>query len=139
MEKYSINVLLDDNETGGFILKIKNNETHRYDKSGKLISITDRNNNKMTIDYDDEGNIKTITSPGGKKLSFKCNYGKVVEITDNIGRKVSYEYEGDNLAKVLYPNGGLLTYTYENDLIIAITDQDGHTYVRNEYDKLERV
>ncbi|MBC2582563.1 RHS repeat protein [Clostridium sp. DJ247] len=93
----------------------------------------------MTIDYDSEGNIKSITSPGGKELSFKCNYGKVVEVIDNIGRKVKYEYDNDNLVNVFYPNGGVLTYTYENNFITAITDQDGHTYVKNEYDKSGRV
>ncbi|MBC2582764.1 RHS repeat domain-containing protein, partial [Clostridium sp. DJ247] len=37
----------------------------QYDRQGRLSRHIDRNNNKMTIDYDDEGNIKTITSPGG--------------------------------------------------------------------------
>ncbi|MBC2582752.1 DUF6531 domain-containing protein, partial [Clostridium sp. DJ247] len=135
----TVNVLLDDSETGAFILKLKDKTIHKYDKAGKLISISDRNNNRMTIDYDSEGNIKTITSPGGKELSFKCNYGKVVEVTDNIGRKVTYEYDNDNLVNVFYPNGGVLTYTYENHFITAITDQDGHTYVKNKYDKSGRV
>ncbi len=133
------NELLDDVETEGFILKLKDKISHKYNKNGKLISISDRNNNKITFDYDETGNLKTLTSPGGKELSFKCKNGKVEEITDNIGRKVKYEYDGDNLVNVYYPNEGVLTYTYEDNLLTEITDQDGHTYVKNKYDKQGKV
>ncbi|MBC2582946.1 DUF6531 domain-containing protein, partial [Clostridium sp. DJ247] len=133
------NVLLQDIEKGEFNLTLKDKTTYKYDKQGKLVSISDRNNNTIIIDYDGEGNIETMISPGGKKLFFKYNYGKIVEIADNVGRKTAYEYDGDNLINVYFPNEGVLIYTYKDNLITAITDQDGNTYVKNEYDESGRV
>ncbi|MBC2582944.1 hypothetical protein [Clostridium sp. DJ247] len=81
----------------------------------------------------------------GKKIKITTGailseiYGKIVEIADNIGRKTAYEYDGDNLINVYFPNEGVLTYTYKDNLITAITDQDGNTYVKNEYDESGRV
>lgn len=131
--------VLTQTEDNGFILNVRNKKNYEYNNEGKLIYISDRNNNKVDLSYDDEGNLSKITSPGGKSYIFKFTLGKIVEITDNIGRKITYTYKGENLVKVVLPNQGVTTYKYENNLINSIIDQEGTCYVKNEYDELGRV
>ncbi|TYQ16962.1 UNVERIFIED_CONTAM: RHS repeat-associated protein [Acetivibrio alkalicellulosi] len=133
-------VLTDDLQTGGYTLQCKKDrKTFQYDKRGKIKSIIDRNGNTIDVRYNHNGEIDSIVSPGGKKLSFECQSGKIIKITDNIGRKVLYKYEGDNLKEVTLPNGGTVKYTYEQGFITSVTDQNGVTYVKNEYDEAGKV
>ena len=91
---------LTELENGGFTLKNKDKKTYTYDKDGKLISISDKNNNTLKITYNHKGEIDSIITPGGKIIIFTCSSGKIFQITDNIGRTVKYKYSGDNLSEV---------------------------------------
>ncbi len=126
-------------EDHGYTVKLKNGLIYKYNKEGNLLSISDKNNNTIKVNCDEKGNIESLKSPGGKTLNFTYKNGKIVEIEDNLGRKVIYTYESDNLVEVHLPNDGIITYTYKDNLIRAITDQDTHTYVKNEYDSHNRV
>ena len=130
---------LTELENGGFSLKNKDKKTYTYDKDGKLISISDKNSNTLKITYNHKGEIDSIITPGGKIIIFTCSSGKILQIADNIGRTVKYKYSGDNLSEVTLPNGGVVKYTYEQGWITTVTDQNGITYVKNEYDEKGRV
>jgi len=130
---------LTELENGQFSLKNKDKKTYIYDKDGKLISISDKNNNTLKISYNHKGEIDSIITPGGKIITFTCSSGKILQITDNIGRTVKYKYFGDNLSEVTLPNGGTVKYTYEQGWITTVTDQNDITYVKNEYDEKGRV
>ena len=130
---------LTELENGGLTLKNKDKKTYTYDKDGKLISISDKNNNTLKITYNHKGEIDSIITPGSKIITFTCSSGKILQIADNIGRTVKYKYSGDNLSEVTLPNGGVVKYTYEQGWITTVTDQNGITYVKNEYDEKGRV
>lgn len=132
-------ILAEDAQTGGYILKVREKDTFKYDAKGKLISIGDKNGNAITIGYNQKDEIESLISPGGKIVLFAYKSGKVTEITDNIGRKVSYKYEGEKLVEVTLPNNGTVSYSYSNGQIASVTDQNGVTYVKNEYDENGRV
>ncbi|MFL1675787.1 RHS repeat-associated core domain-containing protein [Paenibacillus dendritiformis] len=131
--------LVEEPRRGRYVVKHQR-YTYVYDGStGRLVSFSDGNGNRTTLEYDDQG-LRSLTTPGGKELAFTCRNGKLAAITDNIGRTVQYRYAGDLLAGVTYPNKGEVTYAYDSEgRLTSITDQNGHTYVRNEYDSNDRV
>ncbi|MCX7749287.1 MAG: DUF6531 domain-containing protein, partial [Clostridia bacterium] len=131
--------LWEDPATGYFTLTGKDMTSYTYDGSGKLVSISDKNHNTVSVKYRQDGLIDKIVSPGGKVLSFKHERGKTTEITDNLGRKVIYRYSGDRLVSVVLPNKGEFIYEYEGAFITSITDANGRRYVSNEYDVIGRV
>ena len=65
---------------------------------------------------------------------------KISEIKDVIGRTIRYRYENELLTEVEYPNQGIIRYRYTQEgYLREITDQNGQTYVHNEYDADGRV
>ena len=113
--------------------------TSRYDNKGKLIDITDKHNNKLSLTYIGE-NIKTLTTFSNYKLFFTYKDGKVIEIRDELNRTVQYKYNGDYLTDVVHVDKGITRYTYdEKGYISSITDQNGNTYTKNFFDKKGRV
>ncbi|WCM60080.1 RHS repeat-associated core domain-containing protein [Paenibacillus polymyxa] len=131
--------LSENSVTKEYRLIDKERRTYIYDQDGRLLKIKDRSNNETLLEYDVEGLCK-LTTPGGKEITFTYSGGKLYSITDNIGRTVKYEYEGDFLTRVTYPNAGVTSYVYDaKGRIDAITDQNGHRYVRNQYDQHDRV
>lgn len=132
--------ILQKNEDESYTLKLHDGTTYRYDKSGSLISISDLNENKISIKYDRQGMISSAVSPGGKRLDFSYEGSRLRRITDHTGREITYSYDkSGNLIQVKYPDGGSIKYGYDNMGMISITDQNGNTYVQNTYDEAGRV
>ncbi|MFT8349067.1 DUF6531 domain-containing protein, partial [Clostridium saccharoperbutylacetonicum] len=114
-------------------------KTYKYNSSGKLINITDIHGNKLSVSYIGE-NIETLTTVSNYKLFFTYKDGKVIEIKDELGRIVKYKYDGDYLTDVIHVDQGITRYTYDDKgYISSITDQNGHTYTKNFFDKKGRV
>ncbi|AGX41800.1 wall-associated protein WapA [Clostridium saccharobutylicum DSM 13864] len=114
-------------------------KTYKYNRSGKLINITDKHSNKVSLTYIGE-NIETLTTFSNYKLSFTYKDGKVIEIKDELGRTVQYKYTGNYLTAVIHVDQGITRYTYdEKGYISSITDQNGNTYTKNFFDKKGRV
>ncbi|WP_238858897.1 RHS repeat-associated core domain-containing protein [Clostridium sp. YIM B02569] len=114
-------------------------KTYKYNSSGKLINITDKHGNKLLVTYVGE-NIETLITFSNYKLFFTYRDGKVIEIKDELGRTVQYKYAGDYLTDVIHVDQGITRYTYdEKGYISSITDQNGHTYTKNFFDKKGRV
>lgn len=114
-------------------------KTYKYNSFGKLVNITDKHGNKLSITYIGE-NIETLTTFSNYKLFFTYKDGKVIEIKDELGRTVQYKYAGDYLTDVIHVDKGITRYTYDDKgYISSITDQNGHTYTKNFFDKKGRV
>ncbi|MCC3378817.1 RHS repeat-associated core domain-containing protein [Paenibacillus farraposensis] len=125
--------------TREYVLQDLQRNAYVYDFEGRLLRITDRSGNQTVLHYNHDGLYK-LTTPGEKEIKFTYEAGKLQQITDNIGRTVMYEYKGDWLTRVTYPNSGTTTYEYDSQgYIDTITDQNGHKYVRNQYDHHGRV
>ncbi|MCB2362508.1 hypothetical protein, partial [Clostridium estertheticum] len=114
-------------------------KTYKYNNLGKLISITDKHNNELSITYIGE-NIDTLTTFSNYKLFFTYKEGKVIQIKDELNRIVQYKYEGQYLTEVVHVVRGITRYTYNEDgFINSITDQNGQTYTKNFFDIRGRV
>jgi len=130
----------------------KDGTTYKYNKyqqswattqdpmNGKLIQISDRNNNSMTFQYDGQGNLTQITDTGGRATTLAYTGSLCTSVTDPLGRTTTYQYDGNNrLVSVTDPAGGQVSYTYDaNNRIVSITDAAGSTYTYN-YDDSGRV
>jgi len=135
------NKIQEDSETGFITMLTFDKKKYVYNQRGNLISITDSNQNTLSIQYIDNTEvIDNIQTTGGKRLKFEYHDNKISSITDHIGRTMHYYYEGELLTKVEDRNHGITTYTYnENGYMDSITDANGKTYVENKFDKKGRV
>ena len=130
---------LKEAENGYLLHCMKEKYTYYYNQDGNLEKITDSNSNTTRLTYEGQS-LKSLQLASGQVLAFEYDHDKICKITDTIGRTLCYTYEGDYLKTVTYPNGGIITYEYTTEGYIAsITDQNGHTYVRNTYDRKGRV
>ncbi len=119
--------------------------------AGKIQRITDRNNNTLTLTYDDQGRLTKITDTLDRDIAIAYNGdGMITSVTDFSGRVVSYTYydgvepggsKGD-LKSVTspavtntpngndFPDGKTRTYTYTagfaddrlNHNLLTVTD-----------------
>lgn len=123
-----------------YSLKLKDKTVYKYSSSGKLIQISDKNNNTITFTYNEAGQLKTVTGQGGKQLTFSYEDEKLKRITDPANRTIIYTYDlAGNLIKVKGINGEEKNYAYSIYGITSITDQNNKKFIENEYDKFNRV
>jgi RHS repeat-associated protein len=99
-----------------------------YDANGRLVTITDGNNQATTIMRDDGGNPVAITSPNGQKtvLSFDSR-GDLVSVSDPAGNRIKMQYLSDGLmSQYQDANGNIDSYTYDaNGLLTKNTNSVG--------------
>jgi RHS repeat-associated protein len=128
----SWNISLADGTQYGFGLELT-----------RLVYITDRNGNTITINRPDRTNIGTVVSPFGRTLTFTHDsLNRITSVTDNTGRTVSFTYDSDGrLSTVTDVSGGVTTYNYQGSTtdITSIVDPMGITYLTNTYDSNNRV
>jgi len=96
--------------------------------AGKIESMSDRNGNTMTFQYDGEGKLIQINDTLGRPITISYDpRGRLVAVTDFTGREVKYGYNNrDQLISATtpavintphgndFPNGKTTTYTYSN-------------------------
>jgi RHS repeat-associated protein len=109
-----------------------------------LISITDRNGNKLTVDAtgvhasngqgilftrDGSGRITQVTGPGGQTVTYTySSAGDLASSTDPLGNVNTYTYDSaHHLLKFSGAQGTLSTQTYDSSgRLTAVTDATGH-------------
>jgi len=131
--------VLIKNADNTYSLKLRDKTNYLYSSDGKLISITDKNNNSVTLQYSTGGDLNTVTSASGKQLTFVYENGLIKTITDPAGRTIVYTYNNGNLWSVKGIGGGTITYNYDANGITYIIDENGKKYIENEYDQWSRV
>jgi RHS repeat-associated protein len=130
---------------GSYVLKRKSGETMTFGVMSTtnginnyfLTSLTDRNNNSITIARDSGGNITQISSVSGS-LTFNVDQttGLIQKITDQGGRSVNYQYDNlGRLTTVTDPLNQTITYTYDSaNRLLNTTNRRGITAVQRAYD-----
>jgi RHS repeat-associated protein len=138
------------NQLGDEVRKLNsgNLEYHRRDgssmtfnSSGLLLSMTDTNNNIVTLSYTGN-NLTSVTDAVGRSLTFTYDgSGRITRVTDPLGRFWNYSYVGIGvLSQVTDPLGGVTNYTYTpSGRLTAITDKRGNTIKQIAYDTVGRV
>ncbi|MFJ4269776.1 DUF6531 domain-containing protein [Streptomyces coelicoflavus] len=105
------------------------------DDTARITSITDRNSNSLTFDYDESGVPLGIRHSGGYHVTFTTSDGRVTALhlveadggSDTAVRR--YGYEDGNLAEVVDSSGLALAFTYDEYLrMTSWTDRNSHRY-----------
>jgi RHS repeat-associated protein len=108
---------LTRNSDGTYALKLKGSNTvQKFSQTGRLIAITDRNGNSVTLQYDSSSRLASITDAVGRVTTLSYGAGdKVILLRDPMGRTVNYVYDGNmNLVSTTDMNNNIVTYTYDN-------------------------
>ncbi len=107
------------NSDGTYKLITKTQKIMNFNTSGMLVSIVDRNGNKVTINYDTAGKIDTILL-GETGISYTIGY------ENNLIKTISEKVNGVVTR--------LVTYSYTNNLLTSATDCEGNIVANYEYD-----
>ncbi len=135
----NINYLLKKTEEGYEVKDTKQRRLYRYNRDGKLTERRDRFGNQVILTYQGK-NLEQISLSSGQYLKFGYENGKVQTVTDTLGKVIRYGYEGELLTQVTFADCGSICYDYTPEgYLSSITDQNGITYVTNEYDRKGRV
>lgn len=132
--------LLARNGDGSFTLTMKGGEVRAFSAAGRLLSITDRNNNQTVLSYDAGGMLASVAGPYGRALTVTTDptYGYVTSVSDSAGTIAGYYYGPSlELQRVEYPDGSMYRfgYTYTSQGLVLATVKDAlynvlesHTY-----------
>ncbi len=111
---------------------------YQYDALNRVIKYIDNLGNVIQYAYDANGNLNTLTYPGGRQVQYNYDAAdRLVEVTDWAGRVTAYEYDPNGrLVRTTYPNGASATYDYnEAGKLIQIKEEDnsGNTISKYNY------
>jgi RHS repeat-associated protein len=123
------NVLTAGDSTGTIVRK--------YDDLNRVKKYTDAKGNLIQYDYDEVGNLKTLTYPGGKTVSYEYDAANhMKKVTDWAERITSYDYDvNGRLAKITRPDGSVQSMEYDAaGQILQQKDIDRNGTVINQYD-----
>lgn len=135
--------------TGGcFRLEEKSGLTYQFRDDRQALFMEDRNGNRLTFGYDEQGRVTNVLHSSGDSLTLRYNgAGRITNLVDHAGRVTRYEYGsgGQHLVRVTAPGGDATTYAYYtnahyyiNDRLKSVTFADG-TERHYEYDEQGRV
>ena len=109
---------------GNWIFTDANDTQETYNGSGQLVTITYRNGQAETLEYDltaaqggddDSETLDKVTGPFGHTLTFAYSNGKLSSVTTPDGA-ITYAYDADdNLITTTYPDTTDREYVYEED------------------------
>ncbi|EYE87369.1 hypothetical protein Q428_13665, partial [Fervidicella metallireducens AeB] len=122
---------------GTYTLTTKDQYKYRFNSLGYLMSMSDRNNNTITIEVNSTGKVIGIKDSASEHYTIVYNEDGLIEsITeDTTKRKVMYEYRDKQLVKVTDPMGYYMTFVYDSfGFLIEIKDQKEITISKMEYD-----
>lgn len=120
-------------------LTFQNGETRVFEwASGKLLSVTDRNGNTTTLNYDDSFRLSSVTDPANRHLYFSYVLSSrylVAAVTSDFGVGLQYAYDDQGrLTQVTRPDQTTISYQYDQfSRITSVLDSnqkvlESHTY-----------
>ena len=130
------------NSDGSYTLRASSGISRQFNPDGKLVAITDRNDNSLTFTYDSAGFPTSITDAVGRTIQLsKGANGRIEGMTDPAGRIFRYGYDSaGNLTSYIDPLGNTTTYQYDSkNNLIAIIDPRGNRIIGATYDSEGRV
>ncbi len=124
-----------------------------FDYFGRLVEISDSNDNKTQINYDGD-NINSITTKDGQLICFEYYYDRLNKIFDTRQRMTLFEYNNNGfLSKIVYPDNQAVSFdgNYDNRItefkynpyneLEEVIDQSGYAikYMYNYFKQVETV
>jgi RHS repeat-associated protein len=127
---------------GGLLYRRRDGSSMTFNSNGRLTSMTDTNNNTVTLTYTGD-NLTRVTDAVGRSLDFTYDAGgRITRITDPLGRNWDYTYTFGILTQVKDPFQNVTTYTYASNGLArleAVTDKRGNIVKQITYDNVGRV
>ncbi|MBR4016260.1 MAG: RHS repeat protein, partial [Oscillospiraceae bacterium] len=109
-------------------------DTYQFDSMGRLIKITDSDDNHMDIAYS-SNRITCVTDGAGRDFWFgySGNYLTSIEAPDDT--KILYTYADELLSTITYPDGKKVSITYISNKPASVTllDAEGNTVYKVAY------
>jgi YD repeat-containing protein len=141
----NVRAQLVSNLNGGFTLTLADHTQRVFNAQNFLAAIIDRNNNQTTINYDNQYRITSVTSPGGKTLTFTYgdpnNIYQATAAQDSVGTVATYVYDSwGRLTSVTYADGSGMNFTHDptSSMILSVTDKQGKLLESHTYDSSNR-
>ncbi|MFC1560734.1 RHS repeat-associated core domain-containing protein, partial [Pseudomonadota bacterium] len=106
--------------------RMKDDTRYRFDTTGLMTEIQDRNNNTTTYEYDAAERLIRIVDPVGEFYTLTYAAGRLATISDPLNRVTRFEHDSEgNLTTIVEPNGDRRVFEYSpgNHLMTAQTDQ----------------
>ncbi len=136
----NVRAQLVSNPTGGFTITFADGTQKVFNTQNLLAALIDRNGNQTTLAYDSSNRLTSVSSPGGRTLTF--TYGdpnnpmQVTTAQDSVGTVATYIYgSSSQLSTVIYPDGSAFKFTYDpNSNISTVTDSLNNLLESHLYD-----
>lgn len=126
-DQSGLDLTLVKNSDTTYTITDKKGNKLKFTSTGYLWTITDSNNNTITLSYSG-ATLKTITDGAGRVFTLDVlTNGYLVGVIDPAGRRTSFAYTGIQLTKITYPDEKYTTYTYDTDnKLLSATNYDGY-------------
>ena len=124
-----------------YVLTLADQRSMTFDRSGRLVAISDRSGEPVSLAYAADGTVTTATDASGRAITFTSDAeGRVIGVTDPAGRAVHYAYDAaGDLVQVTDVAGGTTRFAYDGaHRLTSWTDATGAT-ISNRYDPQHRV
>gem|GEM_PF-1611781 len=104
-----------------FTLTHTDQTQHRFDASGRLTQVRDRNGNAIHLTY--ANNVLThAQAAGGQTLTFAYSGGNLATVTDHAGRAFQFGYTSGALTSITDPLNFVTRLGYTNNRLTTLTD-----------------
>lgn len=102
----------------------------------RLTSQRDRAGNTLTLEYDQDGSLRTLYDAAGRRIDFTITDGRITAISvphpTTAGQRTTvarYEYDSDeNLVCIRDAHDHPATYRYRDGLLVQETDRNGLSF-----------
>lgn len=132
---------------GTYEYRMGDGMVYRFNASGRLTAIVDRNANTTTLSYTGD-NLTRVTDAVGRALTLAYDgSSRIISVTDPLQRVWRYSYEGTpdvagspGLTTVTDPLGNVMRYSYvTGGRLASVTDERGNVTKKLTYDDNGRV
>lgn len=125
---------------GTFEYRYKSGDVMRFDSSGRLTAMVDRNGNTTTLSYTGN-NLTQVADPVGRSITLQYSGSTIIRVTDTLNRVWQYAHGSLNrLLTVTDPLNQTMSYSYDTfSRIASITDKRGNLVKQITYDGNGRV
>lgn len=112
--------------------------THMYDKNGnflrfsydknRLNEVADNNGRKLNFRYYNNGKVQRVVGPNNLSVDYKfSNLDDLSSVKNSWGNQYTYDYDdAHNMTKATFPDKTAIQLTYDkkNDWVVAFTDRE---------------
>ncbi|MEF9386002.1 discoidin domain-containing protein [Ralstonia solanacearum species complex bacterium KE056] len=133
------------NTTGWQYTVVDTGAVERYDTSGKLQSVRDRNGRTTALAYNAANQLTAVTAPSGRSLALAYDsQNRIASVTTPDGAVTGYGYNSAGiLSTVTHPDGTARQYLYEDGrfptVLTGILDENGNRFATYAYDNQARA